>query len=445
MIRKVKDQSQRMALLSKFLTTFQGTKVDNWVKCNAGDHNLLCVHELLQIYQFLRPGDVSVLNKDIQLNFAGGHFQGYYICRNCGQPISELEYDTHLEYDDSGRPMMGRSELVDKDAITQEQIELLVGPMGDVEIPESFFNRLKTNEPEIDDMFGDGILPGSTATIISDPGVGKSILCLTILEKLTLQNYKVGYTSGEEDISQIAYNVRRLGIEQLQTATITDIDEIADAMQHFDVLVIDSFQCLTTKKDLNSRAQVQYFANTIVKKAKEHKCSVFVIVQKTSSGEIKGGTTLPFAVDINIRISKDVDVSEEFRVLEVYKNRFGQTGKYEMEMTQAGYVFKGKYIEPVESSTKTSKQPVSEMRKQMIIDMIEPPLITIERVIDELGVGHQTASNLLRELVYENKLKKFGRGSESIWKHKSVDAPTFLESSMAAINDQLNNIQHEQV
>jgi predicted ATP-dependent serine protease len=317
--------------------------------------------------------------------------------------------------------------------------------IGDVEIPESFFNRLKTNEPEIDDMFGDGILPGSTATIISDPGVGKSILCLTILEKLTLQNYKVGYTSGEEDISQIAYNVRRLGIEQLQTATITDIDEIADAMQHFDVLVIDSFQCLTTKKDLNSRAQVQYFANTIVKKAKEHKCSVFVIVQKTSSGEIKGGTTLPFAVDINIRISKDVDVSEEFRVLEVYKNRFGQTGKYEMEMTQAGYVFKGKYIEPVESSTKTSKQPVSEMRKQMIIDMIEPPLITIERVIDELGVGHQTASNLLRELVYENKLKKFGRGSESIWKHKSVDAPTFLESSMAAINDQLNNIQHEQV
>ena len=143
MIRKVKDQAQRMALLSKFLTTFQGTKVDNWVKCNAGDHNLLCVHELLQIYQFLRPGDVAVLNKDIALNFGGGHFQGHYICRNCGQPISEVEYDTHLEYDDNGRPMMGRSELVDKDAITQEQIELLVGPMGDLEIPEEFNNETK--------------------------------------------------------------------------------------------------------------------------------------------------------------------------------------------------------------------------------------------------------------------------------------------------------------
>ena len=143
MIRKVKDDKQRLALLAKFLITFQGHKEDNWLKCNAGDHNLLCMHELLQIYQFLRPGDVAALNKDIQLNFGGGQFQGYYICRNCGQPISELEYDTHLEFDDNGRPMMGRSELVDKDAITQEQIEDVIGPLGDVDDPDEFDNETK--------------------------------------------------------------------------------------------------------------------------------------------------------------------------------------------------------------------------------------------------------------------------------------------------------------
>jgi len=143
MIRKVKDDKQRLALLAKFLVTFQGTKGESWVKCNAGDHNLLCMHELLQIYQFIRPGDVSALNKEIQLNFGGGQFQGFYICRNCGQPISELEYDTHLEFDDNGRPMMGRSELVDKDAITQEQIENLIGPLGDVDDPEEFDNETK--------------------------------------------------------------------------------------------------------------------------------------------------------------------------------------------------------------------------------------------------------------------------------------------------------------
>jgi hypothetical protein len=143
MIRKVKDDKTRMALLSKFLTTFQGVKEDNWLQCNAGDHNLLCIHELLQVYQYLRPGDASVLNKEIQLNFGGGQFQGYYICRTCGQPISEVEYDTHIEFDDNGKPMMGRSELVDKDALTQENIEQLIGPLGDVDDQIEFDNETK--------------------------------------------------------------------------------------------------------------------------------------------------------------------------------------------------------------------------------------------------------------------------------------------------------------
>ena len=146
MIRKVKDDNKRLALMAKFLTTFQGSKEDNWVKCRVGDHNLLCVHELLQVYQFLRPGDTAALNKEIQLNFGGGQFQGYYICRNCGQPISELDYDTHLEFDDQGRPMMGRSELVDKDAITREEIDQIMGPMGSLDADETveFDNETKT-------------------------------------------------------------------------------------------------------------------------------------------------------------------------------------------------------------------------------------------------------------------------------------------------------------
>jgi len=143
MIRKVKDDSQRFALLSKFLITFQGHKEDNWVKCNAGDHNLLCMHELLQIYQYLRPGDVAALNKDIQLNFGGGQFQGHYICRNCGQPISELEYDTHLEFDDSGKPMMGRSVLEDTDTMAQDQIESILGTGADIDEIEEFDDLLK--------------------------------------------------------------------------------------------------------------------------------------------------------------------------------------------------------------------------------------------------------------------------------------------------------------
>ena len=145
LIRKVKDDAKRMALMVKFLMTYQGEKHDNWVECVSCDKELLCMHELLQIYQYLRPGDVNVLNKEIHLNFGGGQFQGFYICRNCGQSIQELEYDNHLEFDDNGKPMMGQSELVDKDKITQEQIEEVLGSidtLGD-DMSTEFDNETK--------------------------------------------------------------------------------------------------------------------------------------------------------------------------------------------------------------------------------------------------------------------------------------------------------------
>jgi hypothetical protein len=39
----------------------------------------------------------------------------------------------------------------------------------------------------------------------------------------------------------------------------------------------------------------------------------------------------------------------------------------------------------------------------------------------ELDIAYQTAANLLRELTHERKLRKFGRGSTAIWKHKVVE------------------------
>jgi len=143
MIRKVKDEYKRMALLVKFLSVYQGEKEDNWVNCVGCSQHLLCVHELLQVYQFLRPGDVGVLNKEIQLNFGGGQFQGFYICRNCGQSIQEIEFDTHIEFDDSGRPMMGRSELVDKESLTEQQIEEVLGPIDSIDDAIEFDNETK--------------------------------------------------------------------------------------------------------------------------------------------------------------------------------------------------------------------------------------------------------------------------------------------------------------
>jgi predicted ATP-dependent serine protease len=43
----------------------------------------------------------------------------------------------------------------------------------DIQIPDIYNNRIKSGIPEVDDMFGGGILPGSLTTISSKAGVGK--------------------------------------------------------------------------------------------------------------------------------------------------------------------------------------------------------------------------------------------------------------------------------
>lgn len=288
--------------------------------------------------------------------------------------------------------------------------------ISDIEIPEIFFNRLKTPVDEINSIFGSGILRGSTITLKALPGIGKSTFALTISEMLTNLNYNVAYSSGEEDIRQLAYNCQRLGINNLEIGTITDVDELLAIMPNKDFMVIDSFQTLTTPKQLNSRERPKYFIDNLVKQAKVHECALMFIVQETSSGEIRGGTTLPYAVDVNMQIIKNPE-DKDSRILDVYKNRFGSTMMHMAKFGQSGYEFLGEYIqpEPVKNG-KSSKLSIKEVRKQDILAMDDPPLITTQRVIATLDVGEQTAKILLAELESDRKLVKYGRGQSAIWK-----------------------------
>ena len=123
-IRLIKDNTERMLLLNKFIRLYNLKKENHWLWCNNGEppHHLLCEHEYLLLQEFLRPKEKDVIHKELILVFGGGRFNGQYICRQCGQPIAEYDYDTHLEYDDAGRPMAGREVLVDEDALEEEKL-----------------------------------------------------------------------------------------------------------------------------------------------------------------------------------------------------------------------------------------------------------------------------------------------------------------------------------
>ncbi len=123
-VRLTKDDDARMAMLVEFMNIYQGRRDGNWFECNICKKHLLCHHEYLQIQQFLHPREKDVLEKNLRLTYTTkGAYNGGYICGNCGVNVRSLEFDTHLELDDEGRPMSGRAEL-DPDAALEEDAEL---------------------------------------------------------------------------------------------------------------------------------------------------------------------------------------------------------------------------------------------------------------------------------------------------------------------------------
>ena len=52
----------------------------------------------------------------------------------------------------------------------------------------------------------------------------------------------------------------------------------------------------------------------------------------------------------------------------------------------------------------------------IILEMKEPPHINVDRVMENLEIDYMRANYLLRDLVNNNKLVKFGRGKSAVYK-----------------------------
>jgi hypothetical protein len=125
-VRRIFDDYERFQKLTEFFKKYQGARDGNWIDCNICKEHLLCLHERLQIQAYLNPVEKQTIEKEVILKFSGGSFQGKYICRNCGQPIRDLDFDNNIEFDDDGKPKSGRAVLVDEDALFEERVEMLV-------------------------------------------------------------------------------------------------------------------------------------------------------------------------------------------------------------------------------------------------------------------------------------------------------------------------------
>lgn len=289
--------------------------------------------------------------------------------------------------------------------------------VADIEIPSIFYNRYKCGIDVIDNLFGEGILPGSSVTMCAAAGGGKTTLLLQIFEGLAKNGYTTAYASGEENTYQLAFTCNRIGVQNVQVANMTDIDELAEQMEHYDAMVIDSFQALTSKQKMNSREREKYAVNTLTKAAKDNECTLFFIMHLTKDGKLKGGTIVPHTVDVNMNIEIDGEVSENARKIFFTKNRFGALNELTLYIGEKGYDFETP-VEIDSTPENYSKKSRKAEEQAKVLLMKEPPHITLDRVMKELSIDYQRASYILRDLTVNNKLMKFGRGKNAIYKLK---------------------------
>ena len=182
-------------------------------------------------------------------------------------------------------------------------------------------------------------------------------------------------------------------------------------MQDLDVLVVDSFQALTTRNKLNHAELERYAVTTLINAAKANECALFFIMHLTKDGKLKGSTLVPHAVDVNVQILMDDEGDEQDRIISFYKNRFGATLDYTATMTAHGFKLSGK--------RETTKAPSKKARKKALEDKImamDPPNITKSGIMKSLNLTSSQAYFALKELTDAGKLKKYGRGDSAVFK-----------------------------
>jgi predicted ATP-dependent serine protease len=277
----------------------------------------------------------------------------------------------------------------------------------DVKIPEIYNRRFKSGKEDLDNIFGgNGFLPGFTFTLAAAPGTGKTSMLLQVLELLEQNGKKTAYISGEENVEQLAFSAKRLNVNRVPLANITDIDDLCKAIvaEKCDFVVIDSLPAITSKKKMNKKQLEEYITTKIVQTAKQHEIVIGTILHFTKAGTYKGSTLLPHSVDCNVIMNRNKE-DYNLRDVDVTKNRFGSAGQAIFEMTPRGFTF-----EAVESKDQENAKGKKGSKRDAVLSTLDSAK-TIESIVKESGVTGSYLTTLLRELVSEGAVTKNGKGA----------------------------------
>ncbi len=206
------------------------------------------------------------------------------------------------------------------------------------QVSEQGYAPFGTGLEALDRVLGEGFVPGSAILVGGEPGIGKSTLLLQVAGAVALSGRKVVYASGEESLPQIKARAERLGVLNknllaLATTSVEDLHPVlaphASLADSEDaevpaLLIVDSVQTLTSMEAEGlpgNVSQVRAVATDLLEKCRASGTTLVLVGHVTKEGALAGPRLLEHMVDTVV--SLEGDRRQMFRLLRVFKNRFG--------------------------------------------------------------------------------------------------------------------------
>lgn len=181
----------------------------------------------------------------------------------------------------------------------------------------------------LDELLGNGLVPGAAILLGGEPGIGKSTLLLQLAGSQARLGHTAVYLSGEESLPQLKSRAERLdllgpGLLAISTNKVEDALAVLEGPDAPEMLIVDSVQTLASPLAdgiPGSVSQVRAVSGELVEKTKKTGTTLILVGHVTKDGQIAGPKLLEHMVDTVLYLEGD---RKHFsRILRVLKNRFG--------------------------------------------------------------------------------------------------------------------------